>query len=324
MSRTLAAHEGSAATGNQCWRGRAREACRHALHPSWLCEACSAGGSPGEEVRDWDFGRKGLRLGGQLAILAAVWVRFFWHILGRSLPSLELAILGRDRPLGFGMETGEYLRKMRDDWDQRARQNARHFIADGREKWTDADFYASGEQTVAEDILTDMTNICRGLNPRQMRVLELGCGAGRVTRALAKLFGEVHAVDVSPEMVRLAQSAVSDLPNAIIHSTDGATLTALGELSFDFAYSCCVFHHISSYGIIESLVREVGCRLHRGALFKFEVQGCTEVRSSMGETWVGVPFSLEQAQRMAERCGFELRYSVGAGQERFWLWYFRR
>jgi hypothetical protein len=37
-----------------------------------------------------------------------------------------------------------------------------------------------------------------------------------------------------------------------------------------------------------------------------------------------VPFSLEQAGQMAEECGFELRYHAGAGQERFWLWYFKR
>jgi 2-polyprenyl-3-methyl-5-hydroxy-6-metoxy-1,4-benzoquinol methylase len=78
---------------------------------------------------------------------------------------------------------------MRDDWDKRARQNARHFIADGRSDWTEAEFYASGDQTVAGDILTDMTNICQGRDPKKMRVLELGCGAGRVTRALAKVFG---------------------------------------------------------------------------------------------------------------------------------------
>jgi SAM-dependent methyltransferase len=222
------------------------------------------------------------------------------------------------------MELEEYLCKMRDDWDDRARQNALHFIADGRTDWAEADFYASGDQTVAQHILTDMTNICQGKDPKQMRVLELGCGAGRVTRALAKVFGEVHAVDVSPEMVRRARSAMAGFPNGFIHQMDGAMLTVLGDQMFDFAYSCCVFHHISSYEIIQSLVREIGRRLRPEALFKFEVQGCTSVQTSLGETWLGVPFSLEQAEQMAEECGFELRYHAGVGQERFWLWYFKR
>ena len=26
---------------------------------------------------------------------------------------------------------------------------------------------------------------------------------------------------------------------------------------------------------------------------------------------------------MASDCGFEMRYHAGAGQERFWLWYFK-
>ena len=59
------------------------------------------------------------------------------------------------------MEIEEYLRKMKADWDERALQNARHFIVNVQPDWSDADFYASGERAVSEDILTDMTNICR-------------------------------------------------------------------------------------------------------------------------------------------------------------------
>ena len=58
-----------------------------------------------------------------------------------------------------------------------------------------------------------MINICQGKDPKQMRVLEIGCGAGRVTRALASVFGEVYAVDISGEMVRHARAALADLPN---------------------------------------------------------------------------------------------------------------
>ena len=104
-------------------------------------------------------------------------------------------------------------KKMREDWDQRARENARHYVNTANTAWTDEEFFASGERTVAEEILTDMGNICQGKAPGEMRVLEIGCGAGRVTRALAKLFGEVHAVDVSGEMVRQATLALADRPH---------------------------------------------------------------------------------------------------------------
>src|SRR2546430_5601912 len=93
--------------------------------------------------------------------------------------------------------SSEQLEKMRRDWNDRARENARYYVATGRTDWTDEQFFASGEQQVAEDILTDMENICQGKDPKQMRVLEIGCGAGRITRALAKRFGEVHGVDIS-------------------------------------------------------------------------------------------------------------------------------
>ncbi len=79
------------------------------------------------------------------------------------------------------------LEKMREDWDQRARENARYYVNTGKTAWTDEEFFASGEQLVAEEILTDMENICQGKPPGEMRVLEIGCGAGRVTRALAKI-----------------------------------------------------------------------------------------------------------------------------------------
>jgi SAM-dependent methyltransferase len=218
----------------------------------------------------------------------------------------------------------EYLRKMGDDWNERARENARHYIVNNKIDWSESDFYASGEATVAHDILSDLGNITQGRDPKTMRVLEIGCGAGRVTRALAKVFKEVHGVDVSDEMLRQARMGLADVPNAFVHQSDGATLAVLGDRTFDFAYSCCVFQHIASYDVIKSYVRDVGSRLQKGSLFKFEVQGCTKVVSDPGETWLGVPFSLEQARQMADDCGFELRYWNGIENECFWLWYFKR
>lgn len=218
----------------------------------------------------------------------------------------------------------QQLQKMREDWDQRARENARFYVNTATTFWTDAEFFASGETTVAEQILNDMGNICQGKAPEAMRVLDIGCGAGRVTRALANVFGEVHAVDVSGEMVRQAALALRDRPKAFVYQNNGKDLTVVPALEFDFAFSSIVFQHIPSREIIENYVREVGRLLRPGALFKFQVQGDATLETKADDTWLGVPFSDQQATEMAYRCGFDPRYRHGAGEQYFWLWFFKR
>ena len=240
------------------------------------------------------------------------------------------------------------LDKMRKEWDARAKENARYYVNTERADWTDEDFFKSGERTVAEEILTDMGNICQGKEPGQMRVLEIGCGAGRVTRALSGLFGEVHAVDVSGEMIAQATAALADRPNAHVYQNNGTDLSCVPDLPFDFAFSTIVFQHIPSREVIETYVREVSRLLTPGRLFKFQVQGYTGMhpadddtgsvkqlatlafkkytgmQPANDDTWLGVSYTDAQAVAMAERCGFEPRHRHGAGEQYFWLWFFKR
>ena len=213
---------------------------------------------------------------------------------------------------------------MREEWDRRARENARYYVATGQQSWTDEEFFASGEAEVRQHVLTDMINICQGRDPKRMRVIEIGCGAGRVTRALAKVFGEVHAVDVSGEMVRRAREAVRDLANVRVEQNNGRDLRVLGKLRADFAFSSIVFQHIPSKKVIESYVAETHRLLRYGALFKFQVQGDATIERADDDTWLGVALSDAEAVDMALRYGFEPRYRHGAGSQYFWLWYFKR
>jgi SAM-dependent methyltransferase len=254
--------------------------------------------------------------------------------LDRAASSAGRALRSQCRGRGFDppavhqnllvMPDQKTLEKMRQDWDERARENARHYVATGQTEWTDEAFFASGEKAIAEQILNDLGNICQGKDPKAMRVLEIGCGAGRITRGLAKMFGEIHAVDVSGEMIARAKMALADYPNAHVYQNNGCDLTVIPELEFDFAYSAIVFQHIPSREVIESYVREVNRLLRPGALFKFQVQGCTEMQTSADDTWLGVPFSDAQAVEMAYRSNFEPRYRHGAGDQYFWLWFFKK
>lgn len=221
------------------------------------------------------------------------------------------------------LERWKLSRRMRRDWDERARENARYFVENSRADWTDPEFLANGQAALERDILTDMANICQGKDPAAMRVLEIGCGAGRLTRALAGVFGEVHAVDVSGEMIRRARAWLAGCRNVKLYRNNGYDLSVLPRVEFDFACSNVVFQHIPSYEVIENYVREVRRLLRPGGLFKFQVQGDPLTRTAPDDTWNGVPFTEPQARAMAERCGFEMRYWLGAGEQYFWLWFFK-
>jgi ubiquinone/menaquinone biosynthesis C-methylase UbiE len=213
--------------------------------------------------------------------------------------------------------------RMRREWDDRARENARHYVATAQTEWTDEAYFESGRENVRREILTDMGNIAQGRDPKAMKVLEIGCGSGRITRALAEVFGEVYAVDISGEMIRQASEALRDVPGARVFQNNGSDLAVLGNIQVDFAFSYIVFQHIPSREVIYSYAREVWRLLRPGGLFKFQVQGDATLLTSPEDTWLGVPFSDADAVAMAKNCGFEPRYRHGAGTQYFWLWFFK-
>jgi len=83
------------------------------------------------------------------------------------------------------------------------------------------------------------------------RVLELGCGAGRLTGYLAELASTAHGVDISPAMLQRGRRAY---PKAVFSETDLRDLSAFGAGSFDVV--------VAGYGVIDVLDdEERGCAL---------------------------------------------------------------
>jgi ubiquinone/menaquinone biosynthesis C-methylase UbiE len=214
------------------------------------------------------------------------------------------------------------LKQMREEWDERARKNARHYIQNAEQTWDDREFFRSGEIDVANEVMPDMLRICGGSrSPLDLQMLEIGCGVGRMTRMLARIFGHVTAVDVSPTMIEEAKVSLNGFSNVSVILGDGATLSAIQDSSIDFAFSFIVFQHIPSREVIESYCREVYRVLKAGGLFKFQVQGGIPHRTDAPDTWLGVSYTEQQTLQLAADTGFAFESSEGTGTQFYWLWF---
>jgi SAM-dependent methyltransferase len=97
--------------------------------------------------------------------------------------------------------------------------------------WMRGDFlreYLSGQLRPVEEVILD-----RHRDELGGRVLELGSGAGRVTRHLAEIADDVHALDISPAMVARARKAV---PQATFYVRDMRDLP-FGPAAFDAVFA---------------------------------------------------------------------------------------
>jgi 2-polyprenyl-3-methyl-5-hydroxy-6-metoxy-1,4-benzoquinol methylase len=72
----------------------------------------------------------------------------------------------------------------------------------GQEKWDVDAFFATGERQV-EELIGYLESL--GLELPGGAALDFGCGAGRVTQALAKHFDRCYGIDIAPSLITLAE-----------------------------------------------------------------------------------------------------------------------
>src|SRR3954468_7329347 len=109
----------------------------------------------------------------------------------------------------------------------------------GDNPWNDDDFYQTGRQ----DWQAFSSRWARfGLEPASC--LEIGSGAGRLTKWLAGTFGQGHGIAASPGMGEYARQHVVD-PNVTFHVTDGQKIP-LPDASVSGVFSAHVFQHFES------------------------------------------------------------------------------
>jgi SAM-dependent methyltransferase len=85
--------------------------------------------------------------------------------------------------------------------------------------------------------------LMRHLPPRFENALEVGCGSGTFTRLLASRARSVTALDLSPEMIRLAKARSAGYPNVEYRLGDVMRLPLPAE-GYDCIVSIATLHHL--------------------------------------------------------------------------------
>lgn len=128
---------------------------------------------------------------------------------------------------------------------------------DGENPWTDEEFYALG-QSDWSDFVRHWENYG---HPKGV-VAEIGCGAGRLTKAMAGHFEKVLAMDVSQDMIDYARQRI-DRKNVEFQLVDGARMPS-ADATVDAVFSAQVFQHLEDRQDIERYFREIGRVLRPG------------------------------------------------------------
>lgn len=147
---------------------------------------------------------------------------------------------------------------MRADWDRRAALDAAHFILSERANSDWAAFVRSGELDVERHLLPHLRRF--GLDPSGLRVLDFGCGVGRLSAALARRFKSVTAFDISAEMLARGQVLFSEQTNIAWVQGNGVDLQPLADASHDVVFSYLVLQHVPEAHLALGYVAEF-CRV---------------------------------------------------------------
>jgi SAM-dependent methyltransferase len=160
---------------------------------------------------------------------------------------------------------------MRQDWDARARKDAFYYIASWRNGWSDADFLKSGEDDYERLVAPFLSR--QGFEPDGKTVLELGCGAGRMTHCFARRFRDVVALDVSQQMLDRAYQILPGMKNIEWTHTSGVDLGEVSSESVDFVFSYLVLQHLPTNRLVHDYIREMLRVLKPAGMCLFQFHG---------------------------------------------------
>ena len=205
---------------------------------------------------------------------------------------------------------------MRNDWNQRAREDANYYVAFGRRDQDDQEFLSTAADVI-RDLEGELKRLRLEIPASSRRALEIGCGPGRLMRPMSRHFGEIHGIDVSDEMIAHARQKLRDIPWAKAYHASGSDLAEFPSDHFDFVYSYAVFQHIPSTEVVFSYLREAVRVLKPGGFVRLQINGLPKTARAY-TTWEGVRIGADEVHGFTREQGVRLLSLTGVDTQYMW------
>lgn len=205
----------------------------------------------------------------------------------------------------------ERTRTSRAFWDRSAEWDVHRAIWDSAALRDEA----AREQAFDESGADDARALVAHVGP-DSRVVDLGCGIGRVMRPLAPLCREIIGVDISAKMIEMGRAYLGGVPNARLVHTSGAALPGVADGSVDFLYSLICLIHVDKRTAFRYL-REIERVLTPGGMALVQVEnlmspgGLAEFRRvvDLTEEYPLEFYTADELRWLARAVGLEVLHS---------------
>ena len=191
--------------------------------------------------------------------------------------------------------------QLKQDWEDAANHKQyRNFVAQGFTK--EKAFREVGKKSTVHllDTLKAHTITLRG-----KRIVEIGCGVGRMTEFLAKETGFIYATDISMNMLRRFRERLGDLPNVVLLCTP--YIHMIPDNSIDAIISLFVFQH-NPEDLVEKFFADRARALKHGGYFVFQLSVVPEhqvvISKGMRATDM-VRWTQKELEKIAKKYNYE-------------------
>lgn len=160
------------------------------------------------------------------------------------------------------------IERHRQEWEDLAQRDPLWAILSYRRhkfgRWDPEEFLATGTRQVGS-----LLERCRALGcpQRQERVLDFGCGVGRLAPALSEVFDAYVGMDISERMVARALALHPSRPGCTFVVESDERLSRWADRSFDLVYSLHVLQHLDSASSILAYLASLLRVLRDGGLW---------------------------------------------------------